>query len=161
MLRVTIKKDLEARLRQGENPEALVSEIVKILDEESKKRETGSSEAKGGLGYKELVSLFRFHLGSDLVLPPAPNSTWIIRMVNTAKQMGVKEENVEQIVRGLRRQYPRGPYQLGFIVQRADVHFASGSSEAPEYFPENRGGGLNTAVPLEISDGNVVTGRPK
>jgi hypothetical protein len=125
--RVQIKKALEERLRKATGNE-LAAEIVKLLDEENAKREAGSTRVKDGLGYKELVSLFRFHLGSDLVLPPEPNTTWIIRMVNTARQMGVKQDNVEQIIRGLRRQYPRGPYQLGFILQRADVHFAAGEA---------------------------------
>lgn len=149
MIRVQIKKDLERRLRKGENPTQLVEELVKILDEEYGKREIGSSKVKDGLGYKELVSLFRFHLGSDLVLPPEPHPTWVIRMVNTGKQMGVKPENVEQIVRGLRKAYPRGPYQLSFILQRADVHFAAGEAEQGDDDGKER------------RMGRIYTGRPE
>lgn len=124
--RVSIKIDLERRLRKCAEQHELIAEVVALLDEVSKKRETGSFKPSGGLGYKELVSLLRFHLGSELVLPPAPDPTFIVRMVNTARQMGVREDNVEQIIRGLRRQYPRGPYQLDFILRRADVHYSAG-----------------------------------
>lgn len=120
--RVTITKDLEARLRAAPD-NGLAKEVVKVLDDVQRKREAG---APGKPGYAALVSLFRVHLGSDLALPPAPDTTWIIRMVATARNMGVSSENVEQIVRGLRRVY-RPPYQLSFILTRADVHYSNGA----------------------------------
>lgn len=150
--RVNISKDLEARLRTelkfppegGDNPEryGLLQEIVELLDGEQRKREAGAS-GPGKLGYAALVSLFRVHLGSDLALPPAPDTTWIIRMVAAARNMGVSSENVEQIVRGLRRAYPRGPYQLSFILGKADVHFANGKHL------EGRAPTVNTGRPEE------------
>lgn len=148
--RVNIKKALEEKLRKRAGEHELLGEIVKLLDAE---RETGSKTgvAKSGLGYKDLVSLFRFHLGRDLVLPPAASPVWIIRMVNLAKQMGVREDNVEQIVRGLRKQYPRGPYQLSFVLGRADVHFSAG-----EELSSDRGADAEHEGPRNA---HVFTGR--
>lgn len=122
MLRITIKKELEKRLRASTEP--LVQEIVAVLDAELEKRAAGSNVP--GIGYKELVALLRSYLGDDLILPPAAAPTWIIRTVNKAREQGINKDNVEQIVRGLRRGYPRGPYELGFIVNRAGTHYGYG-----------------------------------
>lgn len=136
-VKVSINKDLEARIRYlathgredtFELGEA-VGEIVKLLDEAHEKSETKrAAGSKPGLGYKELVALFRSELGGQLALPPAPSPSYIVRIVNKAKEQGISTDNVQQICRGLRRVYPRGPYDLNFIVFRASAHYHSGGS---------------------------------
>lgn len=136
MLRIAIKIDLERRLRECRGTEReLVDEIVGLIDEErgkKTKRDTGSEDSatgKPGVGYKELVSLFRFYLGSELAVPPKPSPEWVIRQVILAKNMGVDTSNVEQICRGLRRRHPRGPYQLHYILRQSDVYYNLGSQD--------------------------------
>lgn len=125
MKKISISAELERRLRACKGID-LVDEIINLLDE-TEKRAAGSRNP--GLGYKELVALFRSFLGSDLVLPPAANAGYVVRVVNKAREFGISKDNVEQICKGLRRAYPRGPYSLGFIVFRADLHFQNGDSE--------------------------------
>lgn|SRR5574338_22689 len=145
--RVTITKALEARLRKGEGLE----DVVKLLDAEQGKRaaaqraETGE---KTGLGYRELVALFRSYLGVQLLTPPKPSAQFIIKMVNKAREQGIGNENVEQILRGAKR-HLAPPYRLADLVYNADRYYADagiqgrGAEEGGE-----RGG-------------KVFTGRPK
>lgn len=141
MKRVGIKADLERRLRAYKENHlgsedsyevgCLVEEVVALLDKEDVKRAAGSTKSgdKPGLGYKELVALFRFQLGGDLALPPAPSAAWIVRIVNKAREQGINLENVEQISRGLRRNF-RPPYSLDFVIFRASEHYSRGAGGA-------------------------------
>lgn len=153
--KITITKTLEARLRKGahnhEDAKALVDEIVRLLDETTK-RAAGSTP---GLGYKELVALFRFALGPDLVVPMSPSTGYIVRMVNRAKDLGIVKENVEQIVRGLRAGY-RPPYSLEFVISRADHHYSRGDGDR-----QGSGEG-NDGHDMDERDGGlrVYVGRP-
>jgi hypothetical protein len=131
--RVTITKALEAKLRQKWdplNPEDAfdaIAEIVKRLDDEQGKREAGAqvTEAQTGLGYKALVSLFRSSLGDDLTTPPKPSTSFIIKVVNKAKEQGIDSTNVEQILRGARR-LGRAPYRLADLIWNADQYYSAG-----------------------------------
>lgn len=127
MKRISISAELERRLRACKGID-LVDEIIKLLDDS--KRAVSSSTP--GLGYKELVALFRSELGSNLVLPPAPSPLYIIKTVNKAKELGISKDNVGQIVKGLIKCYPRGPYSLSFVVGSADRHFAAGENRKDE-----------------------------
>jgi hypothetical protein len=124
--KVNISKSLEAAIRREVEKGAgsPLVDIVKLLDE-TKKRAAGSNP---GLGYKELVALFRFALGPDLVVPMNPSTGYIVRLVNRAKDLGIVKENVEQIARGVRRGY-RPPYSLDFVISRADRHYQLGDGD--------------------------------
>lgn len=144
--RVTITKALEAEFRNcynGVTPRfeeeayRLVGRIVEILDDEQGKRAAGSKklEAKNGLGYKELVALFRSFLGPDLLTPPKPNTPYIVKILNKAREQGVDSTNVAQICNGAKRMGP-APYRLGDLVWNADAYFlrggeAGGDSKLP------------------------------
>ena len=128
MKKISISAALERQIRREVEKGAgsPLTEIVELLDGH-KKRAAGSTTP--GIGYKELVALFRLHLGDDLVVPPSPSAGYIVRMVNRAQELGINKENVQQLVFGLRKVYPRGPYRLEFVVQRGDVHYYNGDPE--------------------------------
>lgn len=115
--RVNISKALELKIRAGKNADKLVGELVKLLDAAQQRATT----SRTGLGYAELVALFRSHLGDRLVVPKNPSVGYITRIVNRAKELGILAENVPTIVRGLKMEYPTGLYRLEFVVYRADV----------------------------------------
>jgi hypothetical protein len=125
MKKISIPAALEKAIRREVEKGAgsPLTDILELLDAYKPKGAAGSNP---GIGYKELVALFRSYLGDELVTPPSPNSTYIIRTVNKAQELGINKDNVEQLVRGLRKGYPRGPYRLDFVVGRADLHFHAG-----------------------------------
>lgn len=129
MRKVRISADLEKRIRAGDS--GALGEIVKLLDEDVKKRATGSGHPGviSTLGYKELVALFRSYLGHSLITPPRPNVGYIVKVVNKAKELGIDYTNVEQITIGLRRA-GRPPYRLWDVVYNADRYYHSGDTDA-------------------------------
>ncbi len=160
--RVSISKALEAKLRQKFNPvedpeEAIecVGKIVELLDEEqekvARKRAAGTDEPKSG--YKELVALFRFHLGDQLLTPPKPNTSYIVKAINKAREQGIDSTNVEQICTGYRRERGSLPARLFDLIWNADQYFRGGS-EHREYLQED----LHDADDKDASI--VFTGRP-
>lgn len=148
--RVTITKALEAKLRKGQG----IEDVLELVDEEYRKREAGSKDpGASGLGYKELVSLLRSHLGDELLTPPKPNTAYIVRIVNRAKEQGVDYTNVEQIVRGVRRlSAGRGPYRLADIVYRADECFAAGADRVHDELQGSEGPSVFTGRPVLDQD---------
>lgn len=127
MKKVGISAELERRLRKGEG----IEDVIKLLDEHKSKRV--ASSVPGGLGYKELVALFRFHLGHDLVLPPSPSPAYVVKIVRKASELGIKEEHVQQIAQGIRRNcYP--PYTLEYCVYRGYgfIHAAEHTEEGTD-----------------------------
>jgi hypothetical protein len=146
MKKVGISADLERRIRAAEGEHKLLGELVKLLGEAGDKRAAGSKPS--GLGYKDLVALFRFHLGDLLVVPMNPSTRYIIRLVNTARDLGITPENVEQICTGLRKTYPRGPYQLDFVVRRADVHYENGKVDSNSTGDSVRSGVVYSGRPV-------------
>lgn len=170
--RVSITKALEAKLRQwyedgskDTDGYGYIGQIIKLLDDEQGKRVAGSkdAESKSGLGYKELVALLRSYLGDALITPPKPNPTFIVKIVNKAKEQGLDYTNVEKVISGLLRlggeRLGSGTYRLADIVYNADRYYAAGGS--------NEGPGRNPAeVPVSPGDGrkaqavrSVYTGR--
>lgn len=143
--RVTITKALEAKLRKGQGLE----DVIELLDDEQRKREAAqSTKSKEGLGYKELVSLLRSYLGDSLLTPPKPNTAYIIRIINKAKEQGLDYTNVEQTLLGLRRCMGRtGPYRLADIVYNADKYYARGA-------PSGAGDSTGSGSEFELRDGS-------
>ena len=167
MRKVGISADLERRLRAaleghgGDGYLRLIEELVAKLDEDVKKRETGSMSSGPGLGYKELVSLFRLHLGADLVMPISQPEGWYIKMVALAKNKGVTKDNVEQICTGLRRNY-RAPYRFEWVVGNADLHFHNGTVVGPHDGKADSvsyDGGRGGTQPGTVRNPIVYTGR--
>lgn len=127
MLRVAISSDLERRLRREVgHPEgrdcgvwfSLLEELVAEIDlTRVKKEKEKEKERKGepGLNYKDLVSLFRFHLGDDLIVPKKPSPVFIVRTVAEARRQGISRSNVETICHSVRLQPP--PYYMDTIVR--------------------------------------------
>ncbi len=142
MIKITIKSDLEKRLRASHEP--LAVEICGLIDR-AKDRIRAPQEHLG-VGYKDLVALFRAELGVDLALPPNPSTGWIIKVVNRAREQGVGADNVPQICKGVRKAYPRGPYALDFVVNFATrAAVIAGASDAgvstrPDVVVTGRGG---------------------
>lgn len=137
MRRIRIPAELERRLRQKWNPldpeEAfdVCGEIVKLLDEEAERAaalKTRTGEM-AGLGYKELVALFRFHLGDALITPPRPSPQYVVRLINRAREMGIHTSNVEQALKGARRTLRGKQYRLADLVYGYDAHFAAGQGD--------------------------------
>lgn len=154
--RVSISKALEARFRDYATRTKdckLVDEIVKLLDEEqekvARKRAAGTDEPKSG--YKELVALFRFHLGDQLLTPPKPNTSYIVKAINKAREQGIDSTNVEQICTGYRRERGSSPARLFDLIWNADQYFRVGARE-----------GASEEIQNGISEANsiVFTGRP-
>ncbi len=128
-VKVTISKDLEARLRRGDDPGPLLEEVIALLDKaagaggKTKEKETGESGT--GLGFKELLAWFHSCFGPDFSPPIRPDPSYVVRMVNLAKSKGVTKESVEQICRGARISR-RGPYSLGAVLWRAEEYYHAG-----------------------------------
>ncbi len=105
--RVTITKALEAKIRNPEGMDEireLLDELRNRLDDEQGKRAAAASgEPKDGLSYRELVALFRSYLGESLLTPPKPNTAYIVRIINKAREQGIDSTNVEQAIAGFRR----------------------------------------------------------
>lgn len=163
--RVTITKALEAELREAKATGSegytwsgeLIDKIVKLLDDEQGKKRAAASdtETKNGLGYKELVALFRSYLGSALLTPPKPNTPYIVKVINKAKEQGIDSTNVAQISNGALRG-GRGPYRLFDLVFNADRYYELGN---PGQHIEEDGklGSDDTQAESEL---RVYTGRP-
>lgn len=127
MKKVRISADLERRLRAS--PEPLAAEVVALLDQPA------PSAPPAGLGYKDLVILFRANLGAALALPPNPSTGWIIRQVARARDLGLDGESIRQVCERGRRLYSRGPIELEFLLRIAPRLLASTGE------PELLGGG--------------------
>lgn len=125
--RVTIKVDLERRIRSGDA--GALDEIVRLLDAEREKRE-GVAAPKPGIGYKELVALLRSELGDDLLVPPNPSTAYIVRIVNRIKDYGFTKEDVLRVGRGVRLGGYRAPYNLDFVIGAALLHLQVGRDPA-------------------------------
>lgn len=123
MTKIVIRAALEKRLRADDSHNPLVKEIIQLLDDAQKK-----PVRSAGLSYQEVVRLFRGELGSNLALPPNPSAGYIVRVVTRARDQGLSEENVGQICTGLRRLYPRGPYNLDFVVNSISRAFSVGAN---------------------------------
>lgn len=128
MKRVGVSIALEKLLRAAtqENAMESVQAVLQLLD--------GYAQAAGkpGLGYKELVTSFRDHLGAGLALPPNPSTTWIIRQVNRAKELGLDVDSIREIAERVREKYPRPPWDFEWLLRAAPRLLASdGGVAAP------------------------------
>lgn len=112
-VKITIIKALEERARNGED---ITKAVLLLVDRE---RERLADKAKPGMAYKDICAAFRGALGNDFVVPPNPSVGWIVRQCARAKDIGLTPEYVVAIAAGARRAYPRGPYQLEFLLRKA------------------------------------------
>lgn len=155
-IKVSITKDLEARLRKGDDPGPLLEEIISLLDKAIGAGSRGKKEVHEngtGLGFKDLLAWFHSCFGPDFSPPIKPDPSYVVRMVNLAKSKGVTKESVEQICTGARRSKP-GPYSLGAVLWRAEEYYKAGD---PSLVDGRDGrGGIQDG---EVRDSNVHTGR--
>lgn len=147
--RVTIKVDLERRIRAGDVTSLV--DIVKLLDEERER--VAAPKPASGLGYKELVALLRFELGDDLLVPPKPSTAYIVRLVNKIKDYGLEKEDIHRVAVGVRRSGRKPPYTLEYIVYSLLEHLRGGGGHDE--------GGKEMGFKPRTMDLAVFTGRPE
>ena len=129
MRTVRVSADLEKRLRASQDP--LCREVVGLLDNKA------ALPHVTGMSYQDLVREFRVHLGQALVLPPKPAVGWIVRQVARAKEIGLDVDGIRQVVEGVRKTYPRGPWELEFLLRQAPrlIHAANAADTTTEAGP--------------------------
>lgn len=118
MIRIGIYAALEKKARAGEN---ITAEIVALID---RARAAKAEPKTTGVGYGELVAMFREVLGDKLAVPPSPDHGWKARQVNRARDIfGPNTDGLRVGVGDLAaaacRTYPRGPYALDFLLNNA------------------------------------------
>lgn len=146
MIKINIPAALEKRLRAGER---VNEEILALVDAARDARE--GKKLGGGLAYRDIVAEFRRLLGPALALPPNPSAGWIVRQVTRAKEIGLDLPSIAGIVAGAKRAYPRGPYELEFLLRAGPRLLAEVLAGEGGYTAD--GGGAR--VPT-----HVRTGRP-
>lgn len=118
MTKIGISAGFEKRLRVGADPGLLLKELLGLLD--SAHAVAAAPKKSAGVGYKELVGLFRAALGPKLAVAPNPASLYIIRLVNRARDLGLNAEAITAACAGAQRLYPsRTTYDLEFLVNQA------------------------------------------
>lgn len=134
VIKIGISVALEKRLREWDpaTASALVEEVIELI--ESARSKQANRQAMSGVSYTEILRWFREALGNGLAVPPAPSDWWIGRQVTRAREIGLKQDDVARIAAGAKRLYPRGPWELEFLLRAAPrliVEYEPGNSGGP------------------------------
>lgn len=153
MVNIRIKVDFERRLeaflfRQEGDPIELLRELWKIIEDG---RYSKRDEKQSGLSYREICLILRDEIGDMLATPPKPDTKFIIRLVNRAKEIGLDEPTLRQLARGLPKKRDGWKWDLEYLIRNAPTLIAAGTGNTAE-----------SGRPDETTEGgssNVYTGR--
>lgn len=132
MIKIGISVALEKRLRAvyDTDPQNVIGDVLALVEQARAKQADRQAEPK--LGYPEVLRWFREALGNGLAVPATPSDWWVGRQITRAREIGLKQDDVARIAAGAKRLYPRGPWELEWLLRaapRLSVEYEQGNGE--------------------------------